>query len=171
MTVEGDGLTTRLAVDGSLNPVRAFVTGQPEGDFYVKSANILIADSGVIKPNLFGSGPALLNGIDIFYDVQSANTTLGTAKTNYDFIRFSSLTPPTGSKIDAFQVSNVNVDNEDAYNPILDLGRFSPYDIGIRIRKNSIDKFGIVINDDITGVSNFNILLEGYLRLINDEGQ
>lgn len=128
----------------------------------------MIADSGSIQLNKFGSDPALINGVDVIYQTDGVDITLANLKTNFEFIRLGSLTAATGSKTDAFQLANTNPANEDGYNPVVDLSRLSPHGFGIRIRKNSIDKLGIVIKDNLTGISTFNILFTGYLRLIDD---
>lgn len=172
LTVNNDGVTSDLTVSGTpANPTEAFVSGQSLGDFYVTAANILIADDGAVALNRFGSSPALINGVDFFYNFPSADVILGTARTNFDVIRFSTLTKPTGGKSDAFQLANANAGNEDAYNPILDLARNSPNGLGARLRQNSNDKLGIRIKDDLSGVSTFNILLIGFIRIIDEQGQ
>lgn len=170
-TINGDGVTSALNVDGSVTPVSAFVTGNQDGDFYITSANILISDNAALQLNKFGANPALINGIDAFYETAGANIKLATVRTNFDFVRLGVLTASIGGKTDAFQIANADIDNNDSYNPIIDISRLSPYGIGIRIRKNSIDKFGVVIKDNLTALSSFNILFTGYLRLINEEGE
>lgn len=164
LTVNGDGVTTSLSVDGSVNPVDAFVGPPIFGDLYLTSANILIADSGVIALNRFGNiTGGLTNGVDLF--VENANQRIAFAtglKTNFDLIRLGTLTQGLGSKNDAYQMSNATPANLDAYNPIVDFTRVSPH--GIRLRKDTSDKLGITINDNIT-VDTFIISITGYIRI------
>lgn len=172
LTVNGDGVTTALNVNGSVTtPIPAFVTGIGLGDFYITTANVLIADSGSVQLNRFGADSALTNGVDLFYQITGADTILANVKTNFDFIRLGNHAGATGGKTDAYQLANTNPSNEDGYNPVLDLAKLSPYEIGIRIRQNSIDKFGVIIRDNLTGVSTFNIQLAGYVRVINEQGE
>ncbi len=165
LTVNGDGSTSDLTVDGSVNSIDAFIGPPTSGDLYITSANVLIADSGVIKLNSFGSASGgLTNGFDFF--IENANQRFlftGKLKTNFDFIRVGTLTQGLGGKNDAYQMSNATPLNEDAYNPIIDFTRVSP--LGVRLRKDTLDKLGIIINDDITSVSTFNILINGYIRI------
>ncbi len=165
LTVNGDGTTSDLTVDGSVNSVDAFVGPPITGDLYITSANILIADSGVIALNRFGNiNGGLANGMDFF--IENANQRFlfsGKLKTNFDFIRVGTLTQGLGGKNDAYQMSNATPLNEDAYNPVIDFTRVSP--LGVRLRKDTLDKLGVIINDDITSISTFNILINGYIRI------
>lgn len=165
LTVNGDGVTTSLSVDGSVTPVDAFVGPPITGDLYLTTANILIADSGAIALNKFGSiNGGLTNGINFFIESNNERQDMSTGlKTNFDFIRVGTLTVGTGSKNDAYQLSNADPDNDDGYNPVLDFTRVSPQ--GIRLKAGSLDKLGICINDDLTSVNTFNVVITGYVRL------
>lgn len=168
----GEGGISDLTVNGSINSVDAFVTGQSEGDLYVTSANIVIADSPTVSLNTFGGITALTNGLKIFYDISTGRREIAsTVTTNFDLIRLGSLTTGLGSKNDAYQANALNAAGDDGYNPVLDLSLLSPLGIGIRIRKNSIDKLGFTIQDNLGAVNTFNILVTGYIRLINDLGE
>lgn len=167
-----EGGVSDLNVDGSTTSVDAFVTGQEAGDLYLTTANIVIADSPTVALNLFGGIAALTNGVLFFYEVPSGRKELATSiTTNFDFIRLASLTEGLGSKNDAYQVNKLNAAGDDGYNPVFDLGRLSPLNTGIRIRKNSNDKLGFCIRDDLTAVNTFNVIAIGYIRLIDDVGE
>ena len=166
-TVNGDGVTSALNVDGSVNPVRAYLQSDPNDDIYLTSANILIADNGVVKLNLFGSEPALTNGVDIFYSTRgSENILISGIKTNFDFIRVGSLTRGTGGKTDAFQLANSDAANNDGYNPIIDLSRTSPS--GLRLQADSGSRVGVIIRDNLTAIATFNILFVGFRRILRN---
>lgn len=173
LSVGGEGIITSLrTVNATLaNPIEAFVTGNQLGDFYITSLNILIADSNIVKLNRFGNDAPLPNGLQFFYSIPEGEVILGAASTNFDIIRLGSLTKATGGKADAFQLSNADPSNNDGYNPIIDLSNTSPNGNGVRLRKNTRDKLGIRIRDDLTGVNTFNILAIGFLRLINENGE
>lgn len=164
MTVNGDGVTTDLTVNGSVTPIEAFVRSSPRGDIYISTANILIADAGAVALNKFGAQPAMTNGVKFFISTENEmiDTSLG-LKTNHDFIRAGTLTQGIGSKTDAYQLANLDPANDDGYNPIIDLTRISGQ--GIRLRKNTNDNFGITIRDNLEPVSTFNILLTGKIRI------
>lgn len=163
-TVNGDESTINLNVDGSVVPIDAFIGPPIIGDLYLTTANILIADSGVIALNRFGGiSGGLTIGIDFF--IENANERILFApnlKTNFDFIRIGTLTQGIGGKNDAYQMANATPANEDAYNPVLDLETVSPG--GVRLRKDTLDKIGLTINDDLTSVSTFQVTIFGYIR-------
>lgn len=165
LTVNGDGSTTNLSVDGSTIPVDAFVGAPLIGDLYLTSANILIADSGVVALNRFGNiSGGLTNGIDIFVETETNRFAVALSlKTNFDLIRISTLTQGTGSKNDAYLLANTNSANEDGYNPVLDFTKVSP--LGIRLRQHSLDRLGVTINDDLTSVGSFNVVITGFIRI------
>ncbi len=164
VTVNGDGVTSDLTVNGSTTPVDCFVGAVNDGDLYLTTANVVIADAGSVQLNRFGSAAALTNGLDLFYATQEQRYVLATGvSTNFDLLRISTLSKPTGGKADGFQLANLNSSNNDGYNPILDLTRISP--IGIRLKKSSTDKLGLRVNDNITGVATFNVVMLGFVRL------
>jgi len=164
LTVNGDGVTNDLTVDGSVVPVDAFIGPPVTGDLYITTANILIADSGAVALNAFGSGLALTNGINFFIETANERVDISIGlKSNFDFIRVGTLTQGTGSKVDAYQLAKTDASNNDGYNPVLDFTNTSPH--GIRLRKDTLDKIGICINDNLTAVATFNILISGYIRI------
>ena len=164
MTVGGDETTSALNVDGSVSPIDAFIGPPLEGDLYITTANVLIADSGAVALNKFGSGAALTNGIDFFVELSDKrrNVSIG-LKSNFDFIRISTLTQGIGGKNDAYQLAATDPANDDGYNPIIDFTTVSSE--GIRMIKGSNDKLGICINDDLSGVATFNIIVVGKVRI------
>lgn len=164
ITVNGDGTTSDLRVDGSVNPVEAYIKASDEGDLYLTEANILIAGSGV-SLNRFAGLTALTNGIDVFYDTDAERRFLAKGlKTNFSFIRLATLTSPIGDKTNAFQISNAVAGTNDGYNPRIDLTRLSP--VGLLIKKGSTNKLGIIINDNLTSIGGaFDILIIGFIRL------
>lgn len=164
LTVNGDGVTTSLSVDGSVTPADAFVGPPVTGDLYITTANVLIADSGAISLNRFGSLAALTNGVNFFVETENERIDVSIGlKTNFDFIRVGTLTVGTGGKTDAYQLASTDADNDDGYNPVLDFTNVSP--LGIRLRKDTEDKLGVCINDDLTTVNTFNILINGFIRI------
>lgn len=172
-TLNHDQSTRELSVDASLtNFQEAFVTGRPEGDFYITALSILLADDNSTQPNRFGAiNGGITNGVDVFYSIPNGRVVLGNAKVNFDFLRLGWITPGLGDNNNAYQVSNLNVDNDNGYAISIDLAKLSPFDLGIRLRQNSNDKFGVRLQDDLSSVNTFNILAIGYLRLINENGE
>jgi len=165
LTVGGDGVTSDLTVDGSVTPVDAFIGPPVFGDLYLTTANVLIADTGALSLNRFGSiNGGLANGIGFFIETENERLNLSVSlKTNFDFIRVGTLTVGTGGKSDAYQLASTDTSNNDGYNPVLDFTKVSP--VGIRLRADTQDKLGILISDDISGVATFNIIINGFIRI------
>lgn len=165
LTVNGDGVTSSLTVDGSSEDVEAFIGQDQDGDIYLTQLTVLLA-GGTVGLNRFGNLAALANGIQFFYEVTRGRIDFAEPiQTAFGLIRLGAETLPLGSKTDAFEMQNVGVANLDAYLPAVDLARWSPLGFGIRIRRDSLDKLGIVIRDDLSALGAFNILTAGYLRL------
>lgn len=165
LTVNGDGVTSSLSVNGSSTSVTAFVSPPSDGDLYITTANVLIADNAAISLNRFGGiVGGLINGIDFFVEQQNERFIFALGvKTNFDMIRIATLTKAIGTKTDAYQLSNTDTNNNDGYNPILDFTRVSP--LGIRLVADTSDKLGIVINDNLTSIETFTIVTTGFVRL------
>jgi hypothetical protein len=169
LTINNDGATNNLNVDGSVISIDAYVEGNNFGDFYITTANIVIADDSPLNLNGFGGLPELTNGVQFFYQTASDSIPVAfSLTTNYDMIRLGTLTHPIGGKTDAYQISKVDSAGNDGYNPIWDLARYSPFGLGLRLRKNTKDRIGITIRDDLTGLSSFNMVVSGFLRVIRD---
>ncbi len=170
LTIDGDGTTTSLKVDGSVNPVSAFVGSEPDGDVYITQISALILGT-------VGGGNALLsdfaaitggltNGSTLFINVVGSVIEFGgiDLKTNFDWVALGSLTPPLGSDASAFRIQNVIPGNNSfGYNPRLDITQLAP-PFGIRLKKLTSEKIGIIINDDLTvaDVSAFTIVALGF---------
>ncbi len=164
MSVNGDGVTTSLSVDGSASPVEAFVLAPAEGDLYIRLSSVIIADAGAISLNSFGS---IIGGLSVGCTVFTESAGVVTnqdlsLKTNFDFIRIGTKTAGTGGKIDAYQLAKTDPSNDDGYHILLDATEVSMF--GIRLLKGTQDKFGIRINDDLSGVATFDIIVKGFIR-------
>lgn len=168
LTVNGEiGGDSNLIVDGSGEPVEVSIAARTTGDVYLTTFSVLLSDSP-LSLNRFGGSSALNNGLNFFYESPLGR---GIAplpiRTNFDLIRLATLTQPIGTKTDAFQLTNAGVDSEDAYAPVIDLTRFGSQSYGIRLRQNSRDRLGFIVNDNLTGLTVFNILAFGFTRVIS----
>lgn len=175
LKVGGDG-TADLRVDGSVNPIRAFIGSEPDGDVYITQISALILGT-------IGGGNALLsdfaaitggltNGSTLFINIIGNVIEFGgiDLKTNFDWVALGSLTAPLGSDDSAFRIKNViSGNNSFGYNPRLDITQLAP-PFGIRIKKLTNEQLGIIINDDLTvaEVSAFTIVALGF-KIITPE--
>lgn len=173
LSTDGSGLGLPIdlsLVDGSVDPIDAFIGASSEGDIYLKSANLFIEASGNIQLQDFGSiSSGLTNGIDTFIENEAVKfpITQIPIKTNLDMIRIGTLTPSLGEDSTAFRGKQTIAGGNTFYNPIWDLTRLAGGFEGIRLTRNTNQRIGITINDDLTSLVSFNIIMTGYLRLVN----
>lgn len=166
LTINGDGVTTELSVDGSTTSVDAYIDARTDGAFYVTVLSVLIAGGNNTQLNRFADiNNGLTNGIDFYYESTLGDHTIGVAKTNLDILRLAWITPGTGSASTAFEMSNLNVDNDNGYVFSMDLTKMSPTGRGILLRNSSADRIGVRVNDDLTSVSAFNVQAIGFVQL------
>jgi hypothetical protein len=173
LTIAGDGQTTDLRVNGSLDsPVEAFIGAEAGADIYINTISVVITDSaasGGIYLNEFGAiVGGLTNGIVPFF--QNKGDKLAFAErplyTNFDFVRIGTLTPQVGQDQLAFRIQAERNSNDYAYAATWDMTRLSPYGLGLRLSAGTNQKLGIDVRDDITSLSGFEILATGYRRFV-----
>lgn len=171
LTVNGDGVTESLLVDGSAIPVEAFVSAEANADVYISTISIVITDSAGgsgIYLNDFGALPRLTNGIVPFF--QDKGDKLAFAErplyTNFDFVRIGTLTPALGQDQIAFRIQADKKSDEYAYVATWDMTKLSPYGLGLRMAAGTKQKVGLEIRDNITSLSGMEVLCTGYRRFI-----
>jgi len=170
MTINGDGITGALNVDGSVNTVDAYIEAKNDSDIYVKVANVLISDtkggSGLIL-NEFGALPALTNGIVLYFEANNIKYPLlpRGLQTNFDFVRLGSLSPHLGSDETAYRIKGAKTGNDYDYLSVIDLVNAGPGNQGIRLAAGTKQKIGVLIQDDISSLVGFEIGTIGYKRL------
>lgn len=167
LSINGDGVSFDLRVDGSVTPIDAFLEARSDGDLYIKTANIIVEDAGNIALEDFGALPALTNGIDTFIENEGIrfNITKQPIKNNFDMIRIGTLTPAVGADDTAFRIKQRLGVGDTLYNPVWDFTRLAGGTEGIRLASNTKQRLGITINDDLTTLTSFNMVLTGYIRL------
>lgn len=164
MKVNGTG-SNSMVVNGATTPVDVYVPASQVGDIFITTLSIVISDN-LVSLNQFGGLAALANGCQLFYETARGRFYFPLRfKTNADMIRLSNLIPGTGSKNDAFQLAKAGVAGDDGYIINIDASKFSPLEFGLRLRRASKDKLGIRINDNLTGLTEFNALVTGFVQL------
>lgn len=168
LAIDGGDITD-LTVDGSINSIDAFVKARSDGDLYIKVVNIIIEGAGNIALEDFGNiTGGLTNGIDTFIqneDVKFAITQVPIF-TNLDAIRIGTLNPAIGTDASAFRIKQTQGGGDTLYNPVWDLTKLSAGVEGVVLSANTNQKLGITINDDLTGLTSFTIIVLGYLRIV-----
>jgi hypothetical protein len=123
--VSDDGLAsgvTNMNVDGSATAQEFFLPASQDGDIWIRTIAIVIADTAIVHNN-FGNISALSNG--------------------------------TGST--------------DAQTIAWDMTKLIPG--GLRIGRGTIDRLTSVVNDNLTGLTEFTVRALGYLHLPNPKAK
>lgn len=172
-TVDGDGVTNDLTVNGSLTaPVLALINAEAGADIYIKEIKIIIDDevggSGMILSDFGGIPSGLTNGFIPFFENKGQRLPINDRPlfTNLDFIRMGSLTSALGSDETAFRIKGAKAGSDFAYLPSWDMTVLAPGNNGVRLIAGSKQSFGVEIRDDITSLEGFEILALGFRRFV-----
>jgi len=172
-TVNGDGTTIDLRVDGSTTEIKAFITSDADGDIFITEINVIILGTvgggNALLSDFAAITDGLTNGCIIFRDTKGVLNEIREfpLKTNFNWVTIGTLTAATGEDASAFRLQNVLPGNNSfGYNPRLDMRAISP-PFGIHLQALSNDKIGVIIQDDLTGtgVSAFQITAIGFKKL------
>lgn len=149
-----------MKVNGSVNPVIFSVKAQQDKDIYIRSLSILIADAGATLAQ-FGNLTALTNGIEFCWETQDLGTLAlhEGLKSNFDMVRLADGQPAFGSGNSSFKANNV-VSTSEAFLPVVNLSIFGGK-WGLRLRKGTTDSLFFKINDNLTGVDQFDAVCKG----------
>ena len=178
LTLDGDGSTTSMLVDGSTSPQKFYIEGDAIDDIYITSLSFLIQASGIALGNDFaGSGAALARGCRLYYEDENGEVDIGTTlQTNFDFIRMCqgnpSFSDPTLGPFIAPSVAGSGGGKggsaADAIIPILNIRDIFGLPYGIKLQKATTHKLVLEVNDDLsTGLGTnaaFNIIAYGFKR-------
>lgn len=149
--------------NGSVNPLEFYVKASENFDIWVKTIFVEIADGGSPALNKFGSLPELTNGVEwLYFNQKQGEYTLHEGiKNNKEFIRIGIDTHGIGTGVDAYLADTSGGGTEKAYLPIIDLGEMYGMKYGLRLRKATTDCLYFRINDNLTGLSQFNAIAYG----------
>jgi len=158
-----NGVSNDMAVDGSTNYIDFSILASNNYDIYVKYISAEIGDGGAPALNKFGALPKLNNGLGWYwfnqeegeYELHEGITT------NKEFIRIGTDTAAIGTGTDAFLADVSGGGTEKSYLPSIDISESYGLPWGLRLRKGSTDRIIFRVNDDLTGLSTFNIVCYG----------
>jgi hypothetical protein len=152
-----------LRVDGSTNFIDFYITARQDIDIYIKYITTEIGDGGSPALNKFGSLPELTNGLQWIWSTQKEpNYELHEGiKTNKEFIRIASDTGAIGTGVEAYLADVSGGGTEKSYLPNIDLKEIYGLPWGVRLRKGTNDKLIFRVQDDLTGLSTFNVIATG----------
>jgi len=175
LTLNGDGTTTDMLVDGSVTPQTFSIDGIERADIYITSLSFIIAGDGIVLGDDFaGSGAALTNGMRLYYEDNNGETNIGTnLTTNFDFIRLCQGNPafadPTAGPFIAPSIAGATgkgVTPANGILPVLNFQNIFGFQYGLKIAKGTNHKLVLEVNDNLTtglgANAAFNIIAYGF---------
>lgn len=165
LTINGNGTTLDLRVDGSTTSQLAFIQAIPDFDIYIKNLSFLIADVGLDLKE-FGGITALTNGCRLYYEDNNGETDIGTSLTsNFEIIRLCSGQPAFYGGAQPFVIDNfreVGGQDPEGIIPVLDFNQQFGFQYGLKLAANTNHKLVFEINDDVTGIDVLEIISYGF---------
>jgi len=159
LTLNGDGTTVDMLVDGSTNPQLFFIEAIPENDIYVTSLSIIIQGAGITLGDDFaGDTTGLANGFRIYYeDENGENNVANNLTTNFDFVRLCQGNPNFGNDVSAFIIPNLTAKTGGKGGtaargiiPVLDFVEVFGFNFGLKLQRGTNNKFVFEVNDNLT---------------------
>ena len=165
LTLNNDGTTTDMRVDGSTTSQIFYINAEPNFDIYITTVSFLIADAGA-SLNEFGGITALANGCRFYYEDNNGEINIGTSLTsNFEFVRLCQGNPSFGGGNSAFLANNV-VGPSEAFIPVFDFRNFG-FKWGLKLAASSQNRLVLEINDDVTSIDGFNAVAYGFRRILD----
>jgi hypothetical protein len=159
MKLNGTG-TISFLVNGSVTNQDFYVSAK-DYDVYINTIVFEIADASAAL-NEFGALAALTNGLEFYYfnQTQGKYTIESGIKTNYDMVKLANFQPAFGTGTAAFQLTNA-VSASEAYVGVIDLEDVFGLQWGVKLKKNTTDRLGFIVKDNITGLDVMTIKVYG----------
>lgn len=173
LTLNGDGTTTSMLVDGSTTPQLFYVEANPNNDIYITSLSIVVQATGIsLGDDFAGDTTGLSNGCRLYYEDKNGEINIGTnLTTNFDLIRLCQGNPGFGDNANAFKIPNLagkGGKTADGYIPVLDFPEIFGFNYGLRLQRGTTNKLVFEINDNISGTAGLNaelnIIVYGFER-------
>ena len=185
LTLNGDGTTTSMLVDGSTTPQLFYVEASPNNDIYITSLSIVIQGLNInLGLDFAGLGSALTNGCRLYYEDKNGEVIIGNnLDTNFELVRLCQGNPSFGNNGNAFKIPNLapgaggkGKTTSDGYIPVLDFPEVFGFNYGLRLQRGTTNRLIFEINDDIRITADggplpndagFNIIVYGFERKPN----
>lgn len=152
-----------LSINGSSTSQDFYISASEDYDIYVKYISAEIGDGGSPSLNKFGALTALTNGVAFYWFTQEQGEyeLHEGIKTNKEFIRISTDTGAIGTGVEAYLADVSGGGTEKSYLPNMDLSENYGLPWGLRLKKGSTDKVIFRVQDNLTGLTTFNIVSYG----------
>jgi hypothetical protein len=165
LTLNNDGTTTSMLVNGATTPQSFYINAEPNVDIYITTVSFLIADAGAAL-NEFGGITALANGCRFYYEDNNGEINIGTnLRSNFEFVRLCQGNPAFGGGSSAFLANNV-VGASEAFIPVFDFRNFG-FKWGLKLAASTNNRLVLEINDNVTALDGFNAIAYGFRRILN----
>lgn len=168
LTLNNDGTSTDMRVNGSVTPQEFYIQGEPNFDVYITTVSFVISGPGAAL-NEFANLAALTNGCRFYYEDQNGEITIGDPlNSNFDFVRLCQGNPAFGGGASAFLANNV-VGTSEAFIPVFDFRNFG-FKWGLKLRAGSLDRLVLRVRDNLTPSANltgFNAIAYGFRRILD----
>ena len=178
LTLNGDGVTTDMKVDGSVTTQDFFVRAEPDFDIFINSVSFFIAAENVLADlgEFAGITTPLTNGCQLIYESGEVGDIIigDNLTTNFELLRMCNMNPQFGLvSNDAFKIVQAFSNADDGYLFILkfsDYGYEQEYSGGLRLRAGSEDRLVFKIRDDLdrtpSEISSFDGRVYGFKRSV-----
>jgi len=178
LTLNGDGVTTDMKVDGSVTTQEFFVRAEPDSDIFINSVSFFIAAELTIADlgEFAGITTPLTNGCQLIYENGEVGDIIigDNLTTNFELLRMCNMNPQFGLvSNDAFKIVQAFSNADDGYLFILkfsDYGYEQEYSGGLRLRAGSEDRLVFKIRDDLdrtpSEISSFDGRVYGFKRSV-----
>lgn len=165
LTLNNDGTTNDMRVDGSTTSQYFWVNSEPNFDIYITTLSFLISDAGA-ELDEFGNLAALTNGCRLFYEDNNGEINIGTdLVSNFEFIRLCQGNPAFGNAADAFRARNI-VGGSEGYIPVFDFRNFG-FRWGLKLKAGTNNRLVMEINDQVSSIDGFNATAYGFRRVLD----
>lgn len=165
LTLNNDGTTNDMRVDGSTTSQYFWVNSEPNFDIYITTLSFLISDAGA-ELDEFGNLGALPNGCRLFYEDNNGEINIGTdLVSNFEFIRLCQGNPAFGNAADAFRARNI-VGGSEGYIPVFDFRNFG-FRWGLKLKAGTNNRLVMEINDNVSSIDGFNATAYGFRRVLD----
>lgn len=154
--------SSEMSVDGSATPIDFYIEALQDFDIYINSISVKITDPNA-ELDQFGAIPELTNGVRWLY----FRSDLGeydinpSIKTNLEFFRDATAGKGFGNKQDAWIADIGGGTGQDTYFPEIDISERFGLVWGLQIPKGTNTRLIFRVQDDLTGVSSFDIKAYG----------
>ena len=174
LTLNADGTTIDMIVDGSTTPQKFYIEASSENDIYITSLSIIIQGALLdLDQDFAGSNAALTNGFNMYYEDQNGLINIGTdLTTNFKFITLCQGNPNFGDGTNAFVIPALTAGGKNqaarGIIPILDFNEVFGFTYGLKLLRGSNNRLVLEVNDDLpndVGLNpGMNIIAYGFER-------